>query len=144
MPDLQVFCILFASLFASHVPAAGDASRTRNLRSPKEPVSLQALGLGGWSSTIIRNPLPREEIMPLVPVTHQSWLFSPPLELPLQPRLENGRFDSLRRRALADPPECNTTQIILAGQDLEVRIIGAMPKCSLPTAEGAIALDDGS
>jgi Peptidase family M23 len=52
--------------------------------------------------------------MPLVPVTHQSWLFSPPLELPLQPRLENGRFDSLRRRALADPPDCNTTQIILA------------------------------
>ena len=42
--------------------------------------------------------------MPLVPVTHQSWLFSPPLELPLQPRLENGRFDSLRRRPLADPP----------------------------------------
>jgi hypothetical protein len=33
--------------------------------------------------------------MPLVPVTHQSWLFSPPLELPLQLRLENGRFDSL-------------------------------------------------
>jgi len=53
--------------------------------------------------------------MPLVPVTQQSWLFSPPLELPLQPRLENGRFDSLRRRPLADPPECNTTQIILAG-----------------------------
>ena len=36
--------------------------------------------------------------MPLVPVTHQSWLFSAPLELPLQPRLQNGRFDSLRRR----------------------------------------------
>ena len=52
--------------------------------------------------------------MPLVPVTHQSWLFSPPLELPLQPRLENGRFDSLRRRPLAGPPDCNTTQIILA------------------------------
>ena len=52
--------------------------------------------------------------MPLVPVTHQSWLFSPPLELPLQPRLENGRFDSLRRRALARAPDCNTTQIILA------------------------------
>ena len=53
--------------------------------------------------------------MSLVPVTHQSWLFSLPLELLLQPRLENGRFDSLRRRPLADPPECNTTQIILAG-----------------------------
>ena len=52
--------------------------------------------------------------MPLVPVTHQSWLFSPPLELPLQPRLENGRFDSLRRRPLAGRPECSTTQIILA------------------------------
>ena len=53
--------------------------------------------------------------MPLVPVTHQSWLFSPPLELPLRPRLENGRFDSFRRRPLVDPLECNTTQIILAG-----------------------------
>ena len=53
--------------------------------------------------------------MPLVPVTHQSWLFSPPLELPLQPRLENGRFDSLRRRPLAGVPECNSTQVILAG-----------------------------
>ena len=47
--------------------------------------------------------------MALVPVTHQSWLFSPPLELPLQPRLENGRFDSLRpgrsraRRVRHDP-----------------------------------------
>ena len=35
-------------------------------------------------------------------------------------------------------------QILFASQDLEVRIIGAMPKCSLPTAEGAIALNDGS
>jgi hypothetical protein len=53
--------------------------------------------------------------VPLVPVTHQSWLFSPPLELPLRPRLENGRFDSLRRRALAGPPACNTTQVVPAG-----------------------------
>jgi biotin carboxyl carrier protein len=53
--------------------------------------------------------------MPLVPVTYQSWLFSPPLELPLQPRLENGRFDSLRRRTLPNAPACTTTQIIPAG-----------------------------
>ena len=52
--------------------------------------------------------------MSLVPTTHQSWLFSPPLELPLQPRLENGRFDSLRRRPLANAPPCNTTQVIPA------------------------------
>jgi hypothetical protein len=52
--------------------------------------------------------------MPLVPVSHQSWLFSPPLELPLQLRLENGRFDSLRRRELGRVPLCNTTQVISA------------------------------
>jgi hypothetical protein len=56
--------------------------------------------------------------MPVVPVTHQSWLFSPPLELPLQPRLENGRFDSLRRRALPTAPLCTTTQVILADDPL--------------------------
>jgi hypothetical protein len=52
--------------------------------------------------------------MPLVPVSHQSWLFSPPLELPLQLRLENGRFDSLRRRELPTVPPCSTTQFIPA------------------------------
>jgi Peptidase family M23 len=52
--------------------------------------------------------------VPLVPVTHQSWLFSPPLELPLQLRLENGRFDSLRRRQLPSAPPCTTTQVIPA------------------------------
>lgn len=52
--------------------------------------------------------------MPLVPVTHQSWLFSPPLELPLQLRLESGRFDSLRRRQLPTAPPCTTTQVIPA------------------------------
>ena len=35
-------------------------------------------------------------------------------------------------------------EIIFACHDLEVRFIGAMPKCSLPTAEGAIALNDVS
>lgn len=34
------------------------------------------------------------------------------------------------------------SQIILAGHDLEVRVIGSVPKCSLPMAEGAIALND--
>ncbi len=52
--------------------------------------------------------------MPLAPVTHQSWLFSPPLELPLQARLENGRFDSLRRKELPNAPPCNSTQVISA------------------------------
>jgi hypothetical protein len=52
--------------------------------------------------------------MPLVPVSHQSWLFSPPLELPLQLRVENGRFDSLRRRELPRVPPCSTTQVIPA------------------------------
>jgi hypothetical protein len=52
--------------------------------------------------------------VPLAPVTHHSWLFSPPLELPLRPRLENGRFDSLRPRALPRPPRCTTTQVVPA------------------------------
>ena len=52
--------------------------------------------------------------MSLAAVTHQSWLFSPPLELPLQARLENGRFDSLRPRPLAAAPPCATGQIIAA------------------------------
>jgi hypothetical protein len=52
--------------------------------------------------------------MPVAPVTHQSWLFSPPLELPLQLRVENGRFDSLRRRSLDTAPTCTTTQVIAA------------------------------
>jgi Peptidase family M23 len=52
--------------------------------------------------------------MPLVPVTHQSWLFSPPLEQPLELHLENGRFDSLRPRQLRFVPPCATTQVIPA------------------------------
>lgn len=52
--------------------------------------------------------------MPLTPVTHQSWLFSPPLELPLSLRLANGRFDSLRRRPLTSVPLCTSTQVIPA------------------------------
>jgi hypothetical protein len=52
--------------------------------------------------------------MPVAPITHQSWLFSPPLELPLRPRLENGRFDSLRPRTLPAPPPCTTTQVVPA------------------------------
>jgi hypothetical protein len=50
--------------------------------------------------------------MPLTPITHQSWLFSPPRELPLRLRLENGRFDSLRPRPLPEVPRCSTTQVI--------------------------------
>jgi hypothetical protein len=52
--------------------------------------------------------------MPVVPITDHSWLFTPPLEMPLQPRLENGRFDSLRRKALPRAPRCTTTQIVPA------------------------------
>ena len=53
--------------------------------------------------------------MPLAPVTHQSWLFSPPLQQPLRLRLANGRFDSLRPRPLPEAPPCTTTQVVLAG-----------------------------
>ena len=52
--------------------------------------------------------------MPLTPVTHQSWIFGPPLEPPLALRLANGRFDSLRPRELPPPPLCASTQIIPA------------------------------
>lgn len=50
--------------------------------------------------------------MPIVPVIQPSWLFSPPLDMPLQLRLENGRFDSLRPRPLPAAPPCATTQVI--------------------------------
>lgn len=52
--------------------------------------------------------------MPIVPVTQQSWLFTPPLDMPLQLRLENGRFDSLRRRSLPAPPPCATANVVPA------------------------------
>lgn len=50
--------------------------------------------------------------MPILPVTHQSWLFAPPLDMPLQVRLENRRFDSLRRRRLPTAPPCTTGHVI--------------------------------
>ena len=52
--------------------------------------------------------------MALVPVTGQSWLFVPPLDLPLTFRHENGRFGSLRPKPLPGPPPCATGQIIPA------------------------------
>jgi len=52
--------------------------------------------------------------MPILPITHQSWLFSPPLDMPLQLRTENGRFDSLRHRRLPTRPACVTAHVIPA------------------------------
>lgn len=50
----------------------------------------------------------------IVPVAEQSWLFVPPLDLPLSFRHENGRFGSLRPKPLAGPPPCATGQVIPA------------------------------
>ena len=52
--------------------------------------------------------------MPIAPFTEQSWLFVPPLDLPLELRLENGRFGALRPKPLPGPPPCATGQIIPA------------------------------
>lgn len=52
--------------------------------------------------------------MPILPITHQDWLFSPPLDMPLALRLENGRFDSLRPRRLPFVPSCTTNHVIAA------------------------------
>jgi hypothetical protein len=52
--------------------------------------------------------------MPILPVTHQSWVFAPLLDMPLQVRLENGRFDSLRPRRLPTSPPCSTSHLIPA------------------------------
>jgi peptidase M23-like protein len=52
--------------------------------------------------------------MPILPLTHQSWLFAPPLDMPLALRLENGRFDSLRPRRLPSAPPCATNHLIPA------------------------------
>jgi hypothetical protein len=53
--------------------------------------------------------------MPITPLAKPSWLFVPPLELPLTLRLENGRFGALRPKPLPQPPPCATTQFIPAG-----------------------------
>ena len=50
----------------------------------------------------------------LAPFTRQSWLFVPPLDQPLELRMENGRFGALRPKPLPGPPPCATTQIIPA------------------------------
>ena len=53
--------------------------------------------------------------MPIAPLAKPSWLFVPPLELPLTLRIENGRFGSLRPKPLPQqPPPCATTQFIPA------------------------------
>jgi murein DD-endopeptidase MepM/ murein hydrolase activator NlpD len=53
-------------------------------------------------------------VMPIEPTTAQSWLFVPPLDLPLTLRLENGRFGALRPKPLAAPPPCASSQVIHA------------------------------
>jgi murein DD-endopeptidase MepM/ murein hydrolase activator NlpD len=53
-------------------------------------------------------------IMAIVPTTGHSWLFSPPLDLPLRLRAENGRFDSLRPRPLRRVPDCATANVMPA------------------------------
>ena len=52
--------------------------------------------------------------MPIQPITHHSWLFVPPLDMPLALRTENGRFDSQRPQPLPGPPSCETTHVIPA------------------------------
>jgi hypothetical protein len=53
--------------------------------------------------------------MPLAPITGQSWLLVPPLDLPLSLRLENGRFGALRPKPLPGRPPCVTSQVIPVG-----------------------------
>jgi hypothetical protein len=50
--------------------------------------------------------------MPIHPVTQQSWLFAPPLDMPIALRTENGRFDSLRRRRIPWAPPCVTNHVV--------------------------------
>jgi murein DD-endopeptidase MepM/ murein hydrolase activator NlpD len=53
--------------------------------------------------------------MTITTIAGQSWLFVPPLDLPLRLRIENGRFGSLRPKQLTGPPRpCTSTQIIPA------------------------------
>ena len=51
-------------------------------------------------------------VMPVQPITHHSWIFSPPLDMPLALRTANGRFDSLRPYGIGGRPPCETTQVI--------------------------------
>jgi hypothetical protein len=50
--------------------------------------------------------------VPIDPITAQSWLFVPPLDLPLTLRAENGRFGALRPSPLPEVPPCATRQLI--------------------------------
>lgn len=53
--------------------------------------------------------------MPIDPLVQQSWLFLPPLGMPLSLRLRNGRFGELRPRPLDEETGCTATQVIPAG-----------------------------
>jgi hypothetical protein len=53
--------------------------------------------------------------VPVAPVIAPSWQFVPPLDLPLEVRLENGRFGALRPKPLPESPPCATGQVIPAG-----------------------------
>lgn len=52
--------------------------------------------------------------MAIAATTAHSWLFSPPLDLPLRLRAETGRFDSLRPRPLDGPPGCTSANVVPA------------------------------
>ena len=56
--------------------------------------------------------------MPIQPVTHHSWIFTPPLDMPLALRTANGRFDSLRPQGLGGRPPCATDHVIDADDPL--------------------------
>src|SRR4051812_8780557 len=80
--------------------------------------------------------------MPIVPVPQQDWLFTPPLDMPLELRLESGRFDSLRRRPLPAAPPCATANVVPAadpenptGEDVYFAN-GLHQACDLASAAG--------
>lgn len=56
--------------------------------------------------------------MSVVPTTSQSWLFVPPLDLPLALRLDTGRFGMLRPQLLPREPSCDSAQVISADDPL--------------------------
>lgn len=49
-------------------------------------------------------------------MTMQSWLFVPPLGLPLSLSVENGRFGAFSPARLPSPSPCVTSQVVPAGE----------------------------
>lgn len=76
--------------------------------------------------------------MAIQPITHQSWLFAPPLDMPLTLRLENGRFGSIRPRRLQTAAPCATVVPFATGLHLAVDLASSEGNCVFAANRGRV------